>query len=602
MRSSYRTFISTFTLKETIITLAVLITGLLLTFLSVYLTSKFMSEADKKDFQFTCNEITLSIDNRLDEYAQLLRSGVGLFAVSDSVSRDDWKRFNEVTNTIKFLPGIEGFGYTHVLKPEELNDHIRSFRNKDYGKDYTVYPEGKRDIYTSIIFLEPFNERNKQAFGYDMFSEPVRHKAMQTAIDSNNTQLSGKVFLVQERARSKGEDLQPGVLMYIPVYKKGMPTTTVAERRRAIKGWVYSPFRMRDLMGGIRGNIETSLKKNIHIRIYDEENLSSDAILFDSYLANQVDTSAFKMTYRNSIDFNGRKWYLVFRGRKAETTGIDIQPVILVSGVIISLLLFLLAIMQISSNFRRKQIQQLNEQLEKLNSDKDRFIAVLSHDLKSPFTSILGFLELITSDIRQFTIDEIEGHINIINDAARNFYNLLEDLLMWARGHSGKMPYNPVDLNIYHIYDNVMDTLEPVARSKSISVSYSGDRQIKVTADADMLKAIMRNLISNAVKFTNPGGSVKVSTKRENGKVMVSIADKGVGIKPEKMDSLFDISKIQSTAGTANEKGSGLGLILCREFVEKHGGEIEVTSEYGKGSEFRFTLPETGNSIIDSNP
>jgi signal transduction histidine kinase len=591
MRSSYKAFLTTFNLKETIITIAVLLAGLLLTFISIYLTRQYMSQSDEKDFQFTCNEIGLNIDKRLDEHAQLLRSGAGLFAVSDTVTRDEWKRFNEVTNISKYLPGIEGFGYTIVIKPGELNDHIVSFRKNGYGAEYTVYPEGKRDIYTSIIYLEPFNERNKQAFGYDMFSEPVRHRAMQMAMDSNSVQLSGKVILVQEKGRKPGEDLQPGVLMYVPVYKKGMPISTIAERRKAIKGWVYSPYRMRDLMGGIRKNIDTTLKDIIRIRIYDEQDFSEKTLLYDSYRSNPVDTSSFVMSYRKPIDMNGKMWYLVFTGRNEKKPGLNLQTVILVSGIIISLLLFLLAIMQINSNVRSRQIQQLNKELEKLNSDKDRFIAVLSHDLKSPFTSILGFLELITSDIRQFTIDEIESHIKIINDAARNFYNLLEDLLMWARAHSGKIPFQPSDIPVYNIFKNVMNILEPVAGSKSISVTYQGGRDVMVYADADMLKAIMRNLISNAIKFTRQGGYVKVTSERQNGNVVVSIADNGVGIKPERLERLFDISKIQSTAGTSNEKGSGLGLVLCREFVEKHGGEIEVISEYGKGSEFLFTLP-----------
>jgi signal transduction histidine kinase len=248
--------------------------------------------------------------------------------------------------------------------------------------------------------------------------------------------------------------------------------------------------------------------------------------------------------------------------------------------------------MQIRSNIRRLQIERLNSRLAHLNADKDRFISILSHDLKSPFTSILGFLELLITDIRRFSIEQIESHVKTINDAARNTYNLLDDLLMWTRANSGKIPFNPAKLNIREIYNNVSETLLPQAEAKNIRIDFiTSKADMQVYADKDMLKGILRNLISNAIKFTPPGGWVKVTASTQNGGSEISVSDNGTGIRPEQQSSLFDISRILSTTGTAGEKGSGLGLILCREFVETHKGKIWFTSEPGKGSDFRFTLP-----------
>lgn len=592
MKSSGRSFLTTSSLKDTLITIAVLITGLLITFISMYYSWRTMREVAINDFKSACNEIALRIDTRLDEHAQLLRSGAGLFAASDSVSREQWRDFNEVTKINKYLPGIEGFGYSQLVHPDELQKHISLFRASGFP-NYTIYPEGKREVYSSIIYLEPFSGRNLRAFGYDMFSEPVRRKAMQQATDSNDAMLSGKVFLVQE-SPEPGEDLQAGVLMYVPVYKNGMAVKTVEQRRAAIQGWVYSPYRMKDLMHGIMGNGSLPGEGEIQFKIYDDIIINEDALLFDSYYS-----TWFIGDREPNIDplvlhvvFNGRNWTIVFTGRKEKVSIFHPSLLVILScGIVISFLLFSLSTMQLNASLRRRQIEQLNEQLERANQDKDRFIAVLSHDLKSPFTSILGFLELLTDDIRQFTIDQIEHHVNIINDAARNFYSLLEDLLMWTRANSGKIPFNPQILRFSEIYDNVMEILNTGAAEKQVSINYYAEGDVEVFADQDMLKAVLRNIVSNAIKFTMPGGSIKVAAENKPGSTTVSVSDTGVGISPEQVQSLFDISKTHSTTGTSKEKGSGLGLILCKEFIEKHGGTIEVKSISGKGSEFRFTLP-----------
>lgn len=592
MKPFYRTFLTSFSLKDTVTTLAVLFIGLLITFISVFYSWMNMKNAAKKDFEFSCNEIAIKIATRLNEHGQLLRAGAGLFGVSDTVTREEWRKFNELTNISKYLPGIEGFGYAHLIYPNELEEHIRFFRKNGFP-DYTVYPEGKREIYSSIIYLEPFSGRNLAAFGYDMFSEPVRKKAMQMAVDSNYARLSGKVTLVQESARKKGEVPQAGVLMYVPVYKREMVINTMEERQAAIRGWVYSPYRMSDLMSGIRRDLNLPEEHEIHFKIFDDDLISEESLMYDSYLADGILSGVMEnMSLIKSVVFNGTKWTLVFSGRKDEISIFHTsQILILICGIIISLLLFFLSMMQINANVRTREIQHLNDKLEKLNNDKDRFIAVLSHDLKSPFTSILGFLDFLTEDIHRFTINEIKQHTNIINDAAKNFYNLLEDLLMWTRAHSGNIPFNPKTLRLKDIYDNVMEIVHTAAESKYISVIYTGKEDVNIYADPDMLKAVLRNLISNSIKFTKPGGTIKISTEDNNGSTTVTVADTGVGIKPDRLEKLFDFSMIQSTSGTSNEKGSGLGLILCKEFIEKHGGKIEVSSEYGIGSEFRFTLP-----------
>jgi len=236
-------------------------------------------------------------------------------------------------------------------------------------------------------------------------------------------------------------------------------------------------------------------------------------------------------------------------------------------------------------------INQKNNELEKLNADKDLFMSILAHDLKGPFNSILGYLELLTGNIHTYDINDIENQLSIINNSAQNVYNLLEAILMWINSESGKLPFEPQILNIKVICSDILETLKPYANTKTIAIDYLGNDYLTVFADSNMFKTILRNLISNAIKFTNKGGRITINAQKTESDIIISISDNGIGISPESQSKLFNISQIHTTKGTAEESGTGLGLLLCKEFVNKNGGEIWVESELGKGSTFKFTVP-----------
>jgi PAS domain S-box-containing protein len=237
------------------------------------------------------------------------------------------------------------------------------------------------------------------------------------------------------------------------------------------------------------------------------------------------------------------------------------------------------------------QILELNTELKRHNVDKDRFISILSHDLRSPFTALLGLSEILKENIQEFHIDEIRNMAGDINKTAQSTLNLLEDLLIWARTQQGKFPFKPQDLIFSDVCKNVLEIINPVADAKNIIINYSAQDQINIFADIDMLKTILRNLVSNSIKFTNNGGKINIDADGNSGYVIISVSDNGIGMNSDNMAKLFDIGQVITTKGTADEKGTGLGLLLCKEFVEKHGGKIWVESEEGKGSKFSFSIP-----------
>ncbi|MFP4555828.1 MAG: PAS domain S-box protein [Bacteroidales bacterium] len=237
------------------------------------------------------------------------------------------------------------------------------------------------------------------------------------------------------------------------------------------------------------------------------------------------------------------------------------------------------------------ELRKNEARLKELNSAKDKFFSILAHDLKSPFNSILGFLNLLINNIRQNDIYTTEKQIKIIYNSAKHIYSLLENTLTWAGTQSGKIPFNPQVLQISSICNNAIENQILNAHKKNISLSYFESDGLSISADRNMLDTIIRNLISNAIKFTPENGKVDVYAIKNDGEVVVSVTDNGIGISEKNIPKLFNLSEKYSTTGTANEKGTGLGLLICKEFVEQHGGKIWIDTQEGNGTTFSFSLP-----------
>lgn len=229
--------------------------------------------------------------------------------------------------------------------------------------------------------------------------------------------------------------------------------------------------------------------------------------------------------------------------------------------------------------------------LRQLNATKDKFFSIIAHDLKSPFNNIVVLSNLLAEQMQNGEKEGIEELAGLIQSSTQQAMSLLINLLDWSRSQTGRMVCSPEYVDIVALIHDVIDLMNESARQKSISLIMELPRNLLAYADKVMVSTIVRNLVSNAVKFTHPGGKVMVIAKRNQTDLLITVSDDGVGIKPGDIKKLFRIEESISTKGTENEKGTGLGLILCKEFVEKHGGMLWVESETGKGSKFSFTIP-----------
>lgn len=324
----------------------ILCTGIIISFVIGLQSYQSLQHKDHLKFDSISKKTIQNIQNRMDTYREVLYSGIGLFKASNNnVSREAWHRFVKELHLEKYYPGIQGVGYSTVLYEKDLEANKKQIRAEGF-RNYEIYPQGKRDFYTSIIYLEPFDWRNQRAFGYDMYSNDVRRTAMKRAIETKLPSLTGKVRLVQEN----GQNEQAGFLLYLPLYKLNAPLNTIQERYEAIQGFVYSPFRANDFMLGV---VNDSLDF-VQLKVYDGSVINEENLLFNS---NTNQHALQKFQYTVQIKFEGRVWSIDITALDSFVNGNNTIYALISSSVslLITILIFLI--------FRRQnEILQLKDE------------------------------------------------------------------------------------------------------------------------------------------------------------------------------------------------------------------------------------------------
>lgn len=351
----------------------ILAMSLILTFIVYFISNQYYEKRAQEIFKEKISESITHIKLRIDIYKHTLNSGIGFLNASDYVSREEWHKFIKTLETQDFFPGILGIGYAVILTP----DKVSSFENKMRSDGYPTFslkPKGKREIYSTIAYLEPFNRRNAEAIGYDMYSETTRREAMQKACDSGKAAFSGGVKLVQEI----DSDIQQGVLMYIPYYRPGAPIDTVEARRKALIGYVYSPFRIKDLMDGILHN-----QAHLTFKIDDVSERSRKTVLYNS---DKISYHIPKYHYTENLTFDGRTWQFSFSSTQTFDAAVKSNnPIFLaIGGLIFNLILFwvLLSLLESRQKLREQKLalESSESYLENILNSSSDGIHILDED------------------------------------------------------------------------------------------------------------------------------------------------------------------------------------------------------------------------------
>ena len=438
--------------------LPILVTGFLLTVVVTALTFYVVEKQERKAFVSTCNEIKEQLIGRLDSHAMMLRAGIAHFTLSGPIKRDQWKKYYTLARINRYLPDIEGMGFVEIIPAGRREQHILNVRKEGFP-EYMIFPTYERTVYTSVVYIEPLTIKNKSSLGHDMFTEPDRRNAMEFSRDNNVYALSGRARLSPDK---EGEE-QYGCLMFVPYYEPGLPVYTGVQRSEAIRGWLFSPFRLDSLMNGILTRI--NYENELRVQLFDEI-VSENTFLYDSHgigLKEPGGLGSKKFTF--PLVFNSNQWHLQISQQEKFPL---LAFIAFVTGIIISYLLYLLSQVFSKIEIRSTQIRNKNKELKILNATKDKFFTIIAHDLKSPFNAILGFSDILVTQADKMDREKINKIAGVIRQSANHAVDLLMNLVEWSQSQTGRIKYSPEELNITQIVNEVELLFIDVARQKNI--------------------------------------------------------------------------------------------------------------------------------------
>ncbi len=558
--------------------------SMLVTIVAARYASRAVEAQDRLRFENSADAVRSAIAARLDAYTAMLRGGAGLFAASEEVTAAEFRAYVERLELPERYPGIQGIGFSRLVHAAE-RDRVAATLRRDLPSFHYWPPAGSGDLH-AIVYLEPPDARNKVAIGYNMWSEPVRQSAMARARDTAEPAASGRVTLVQE---IDPERQQAGFLIYVPVYRNGAVPRDLEDRRHLLLGFVYSPFRVSDLLSGILGSEPA---RAVTFEVYDGTR-DPDRLMFRS--ATESPSGAFAVL--RTMDVAGRPWTLVLHSAPdaAQSSGRVVVMLVAVGGTVLSIMLFVVMRTQVRARRTAErtadELRASEEALRRMNREKDDFLAVISHELRTPLNAIVGWAAMLRRG--QVPPEGFQHALEVIERNAAAQATLVEDLLDISRAVAGRLRLDKDTVDVASALRASIDAIKPSADGRGIAIVADLAEDLgTIHADPARLEQVVLNLLSNAVKFTEHGGRVVLSARNGGSELVISIADTGIGIDPGFLPHVFDPFRQADTSTTRTNSGVGLGLAIARHLVELHGGSIEVASPgHGLGATFIVRLP-----------
>jgi two-component system OmpR family sensor kinase len=561
---------------------------LTLTILSAFYISRATYIEDRLRFLNAVQDTSSSITDRMNTYITLLRGTAGLYE-TNSDSPQQFDQYVKQLHLQKNYPAVQGIGFIQVIANDQKDSFIQSIQNTN--PQFTIYPAGDRDNYYVVRYLHLRTNETPSSIGYDMGTNPVRLKALETARDTGTPTMSGKVAFL-----SKGEKkTESGFLIFTPIYTSGDVPLTVAQRRAKIEGFVYSPFGADTFFKGILG--DKTLPQLLNIEIYDNKKINKKTLLHDSRTDNNDANSMYSPKFQITRAFivAGEPWTIIFSSHpefESESQE-DLSFFIFIGGLLVSIMLFMLSRSQYIARKNAESVatklQYSQKELEKAIGLRDNFISIASHELKTPVTSLKVYAQMLHRQFSQKGDNKTTEYLSKIIKQIDKLTMLIQDLLNVSRIESNQLTFRIENFNVNTMVKEVIENTQQISERHKIILK--GKSKNNVWGDRERISQVLINLLTNAIKYSPKSDKIIVTVKDIKKGALISVQDFGIGIKKTHQKKIFD--RFYRISGTNEQTfpGLGIGLFISQTIVKRHGGEIIIISERGKGSVFQFILP-----------
>src|SRR5215208_2993165 len=567
----------------------VLLIALLLTGLASYYVRQNVEAQTHVRFDETTQATQEAIKRRAKAYLDAIFGARGLFYASQKVDREEWESYVRGIEPEDRLEGLQALAFAEYVKPEEREAYARESQEKgllELRPD--LNPGGERSAYFPLTFMAPSNEANRRRVNLDVYADPAHRSAMDQARDSGLPRATGTVYVLTEPGPNANADLalRPGFAVYLPVYREGEPQSTVAERRRALRGFVVGFFTWDRLLGGVFGG---GFDPAIDFELYDSREVGSSERLYDSDGVPRAGKPEVMTLFsvESQIEVAGREWSLYFATLPGfeKAAGSNLPGFVLASGVAVSLLLFGITLLLVRNS---TLAERASKDLEDANSELEAFSYSVSHNLRAPLRSIDGFSRILLEDYADKLDEEGADYLGRVRVASKHMALLIEDLLELSRVSRGPLRREVIDLSAM-----VRDIVKKLERAHpERRVEFVAQEGVVAFGDANLLAVALENLLGNAWKFTSKRDEATIEFGVEvphgGGSVAYYVREDGAGFDPRHADKLF--GAFQRMHGSEEFEGTGIGLATVARIVHRHGGRAWAKSQVGEGATFCFTL------------
>jgi signal transduction histidine kinase len=578
--------------------------------LTIAVTYNFYKSARSKDLSRFNNHINLlesSIENKINLYIALLKGAKGFIEITPELNRNNFAEYTARLNLDNNETGVQGIGFTKFIKADEQDSLIKKM-NAEGFTDFKIFPDYETESYHAVVYLEPFDERNKKAIGFDMSTQTHYREAIEQARETGNAAVSAKVILTQ----ANEIDNQEGFIIFLPVYQKDEAPYFNKQKSENLHGFVFIIFRASDFFNEIH---QTIPDRDISFRIYDNEpnpqNLLAQTEFNSSNRLNFANLTDEKYEAQNKLEIAGRTWILKYNALPVfeEQSSVGWTPLILLCGFAFSFMLFGMTYWEAASRAKMQktaaelfEMQKQREILlenerearqtaEQANATKDEFIAIVSHELKTPLNAIAGWARILRT--QELSRGTKELALQKIDKNLRSQASLVEQLLNYSEIISGRSVLKEEDVNFSELFEEEVVKIEPLAREKKIALTKHNQlNHHLMRGDKEKLKIVVQNLLANAVKFTQTGGKIETKVCESGGNIQMTVKDDGRGINAKFLPYIFERYKQADNPNVRDYGGLGLGLTISKYIVNLHQGKIDAESEgTGKGATFVVTFP-----------